>query len=101
MADLFGNPCGPDFGALTDAERRRIRRRTYAIPRGYADKPGSGPENETCGSCRHHATRHFAKVYHKCKLNQASWTGGPKTDIRVRSPACSKWEADEKEAYQG
>lgn len=63
--------------------------------RGYAAPPGSGPADETCGSCEHHATRQWAGTYHKCALMVARWTRGPGSDILVRSPACSRWEARE------
>lgn len=64
---------------------------------GYADAPGTGPQGETCGTCKHKARRVYAKVYHKCRLMQAIWTCGAATDIRVRSPACSKWEKAEEQ----
>lgn len=62
---------------------------------GYADAPGTGPAGETCGTCKHKARRVYSKTYHKCRLMQAIWTHGAATDIRVRSPACSKWEKQE------
>ncbi len=58
---------------------------------GYAAEPGTGPKNETCGSCRHHQVRSLSRSYHKCKLGPTS--GGPGTDIRVRAPACKHWTA--------
>ena len=61
--------------------------------KGYAAPPGSGPDGETCGSCKHHVVRQFAKNYHKCGLT--NYTGGAATDIRVRSPACKMWQAIE------
>lgn len=92
MTNLFGDPEIERTGARTDAERKRDYRRAAAIPRGYAAPPGTGPEGETCQSCKHIARVQHSKVYIKCRLNQAKWTGGPKTDIRARSPACAKWE---------
>lgn len=67
------------------------RGKHYVQARGYADRPGTGPAGETCGSCRHHVTKRMSKKYHKCELTRACWTGGRGTDILVRSPACSKW----------
>jgi hypothetical protein len=66
----------------------------YAGTKGYAAQPGTGPEGETCGSCKNHKVTHGSegrsrRNYHKCGL--MAWTYGPGTDIRVRSPACSKW----------
>jgi hypothetical protein len=92
-------PLIPDGPAMTPAERRKLfpksprgRSRSNPMPRGYAAEPGTGPAGETCGSCRHHAERWLARTYHKCGLMSAYWTGGGATDIRVRSPACSRWE---------
>ena len=101
MKDLFGNEVVEQEAALTPLERKRMKRRAYETPRGYADTPGTGPDGETCGSCKHHSGVRYAKFYHKCRLMEASWTGGPKTDIRVRSPECSKWETSEQETHQG
>ena len=59
----------------------------------YAAQPGTGPVGETCGSCRHKRRMSMANTWHKCELVQFGWTGGEATDIRLRTPACSKWEA--------
>lgn len=94
--DLLGRPINAKLGP-DDLSRHRIRgraKRKEPVPAGYAARPGSGPENETCGSCKHHARKRLARTYHKCGLLRAIWTGGGKTDIRVRSPACAKWEAE-------
>lgn len=81
-ADLFPDslPCGrPDRPVKTKGL--------------YAAAPGTGPEGETCGSCKHLTRRKWAKKYLKCELVQARWTRGPGTDVKARSPACAKWEA--------
>jgi hypothetical protein len=66
------------------------------IPKGlYADRPGTGPEGETCGSCNHLARKCLARTYLKCALMQGKWTGGGGTDVKARAPACSKWERRE------
>lgn len=59
---------------------------------GYADRPGSGPEGETCKTCKHYYRKTMSKAYLKCNLMRKLWTGGPRTDIKAASPACSKWE---------
>lgn len=79
------------LGGETVTVTVKPRGKHYVTPRGYAWQPGTGPEGETCGSCKHHVRRHFAKVYHKCDL--VSWTNGRATDILTKSPACKKWEA--------
>ncbi len=58
---------------------------------GYAATPGTGPSEETCGTCQHLFRKQHAKVYLKCGL--IDFSGGPATDIRSRSPACSRWQA--------
>ncbi len=63
-------------------------------PKGlYAARPGTGPEGETCGSCRHLFRNQLARTYLKCSLMRALWTGGGGSDIKARAPACSKWES--------
>lgn len=61
-------------------------------PGGYADRPGTGPEGESCGTCANcRAKRGASKTFYKCVLMLASWTGSRGTDVLLRSPACSKW----------
>ena len=62
--------------------------------KGHAWPPGTGPEGETCKSCRHYVVRHMAKTNRKCWLTRAQW-GRRGTDIRASDPACLKWEAKE------
>ncbi len=92
MTDLFGRP--DDAPAMTPKERRKFLgvKRKEPIHRGYFMPPGTGPQGKTCGSCRHLVRRQLSKVYLKCGLNEARWTGGPASDIRARSPACKAWK---------
>lgn len=91
--DMFGFvPPAPEAPAMTTAERKRMKRRAAEVARGYAAKPGTGPEGETCKSCQHNATVRQSKTFHKCALNKAAWAKSRRTDILVSSPACSKWE---------
>lgn len=70
-------------------------KRKDPTPAGYVAEPGTGPEGERCGTCRHLTrTSTTAKEYLKCGLNSARWTGGRKTDVLSRSPACRKWEPE-------
>jgi hypothetical protein len=97
--DLFGNPVVRS-GARTDAERKRERRREYERPKGYAALPGTGPAGEFCRTCKHAYARHWSKNYWKCDLIKP--THGFGTDIRLKSPACRRWEAKgENHAEQG
>lgn len=91
MTDLFG---GLPTYTTTDGRTIEAPRRGkhYVEPRGGIDRPGTGPAGETCGTCKHIVRVQHAKVYLKCGLNRAKWTGGGATDIRSRWAACSKWE---------
>lgn len=88
--DLFG--IRMRAGARTDAERRREQRRLSEQPRGYAARPGTGPAGETCKTCRHsyRVQSRSRKTFWKCGLVKE--THGAKTDIRLKSPSCSRFE---------
>jgi hypothetical protein len=61
---------------------------------GYAALPGTGPEGEKCKTCRHiRRVMGGNKAFPKCALIR--WTKGPGTDIKVGSPACSRWAPQE------
>ena len=65
--------------------------------RGYPSHPGTGPENETCRTCKFKTKRvGVAGNFLKCKLMKEIWTGGPGTDIKANSPACRYWKGKEK-----
>ena len=85
MRDMFGNE-------VSVAEARVLLGRKTTQPKGYAAPPGTGPEGETCKSCRYIYRNEMSKTYLKCELNRANWTGGPGSDIRASAPACRKWE---------
>ncbi|MDE2105414.1 MAG: hypothetical protein KGL39_49765 [Patescibacteria group bacterium] len=77
---------------LTEKQRERLRRKSPQ-QRGYAAAPGSGPQGETCRTCAHFVRRDgFAKVYLKCGLMRAHWTGGAGTDVKAGAPACREWK---------
>lgn len=65
--------------------------------RGHAERPGTGPEGETCGSCEHVRKRFTGagRAFHKCELRRASWTAGGGSDVRLKDPACGAWEKKE------
>ncbi len=80
----------PDSAIRNAALAARVKRR------GHAGQPGTGPDGETCRTCRFYTLRHFSSVYRKCGHPAApKWTGGAATDIRARDPACLKWEPDQ------
>lgn len=62
--------------------------------RGHAARPGTGPKDETCGSCMHRVSVNGGnKIFSKCQLNKRNWTRGRSSDIRKKDPACARWEA--------
>lgn len=79
--------------ALTPDERRRLLHPPKLKKTGHIAPPGTGPEGETCGSCKHKVAKGgVAGHFLKCELNRARWTGGYGTDIRARDAACRLWE---------
>lgn len=85
------------FGEIITLEVGPMRKRGRSPdpkPQGHAWTPGTGPAGETCGTCKHCYANELAKTYYKCLLTRAFWTGGRKTDIRKRDPACKMWEAE-------
>lgn len=87
-----------DTGQLTfqtmggDTVTVKARGKHYIEPRGYYQPPGTGPEGETCGSCKHIVR---GRRWLKCELSRCRWTHSRGTDILSKAPACRKWEADE------
>lgn len=69
------------------------RGKHYVKPNGYASQPGTGPDGETCGTCKHLTQFEQSKRWHKCRLTEQCWTHGRASDVLVRSPACRFWEA--------
>lgn len=88
--DLLGYPI--ESPSKADLARPTPHRKP-AVPAGYAANPGTGPTRETCLSCKYLSRESCARTYLKCWLMRKQWTGGPRTDILARSPACKLWEA--------
>lgn len=80
MTDLFGVEIKEELSKKT------------CVPRGYMARPGTGPEGETCKTCKFIARIKYSKTYLKCGLNHRKWTHGPGSDIRAGSPACQWWQ---------
>lgn len=74
------------------------KKRASTKPNGYAMRPGTGPEGETCKTCRHRVPNEnrTARTYWKCAKMRHTWTGGTGTDVRASSAACKLWEEIEK-----
>lgn len=92
MKDLFGNEIAEKIVLLS--KNGKVKRITKA--KGYAYPPGTGPAGETCKTCKHSCrVSGGSKAYWKCGLLRSVWTHGPGSDIKVKAPACKKWEKDE------
>lgn len=86
--------------ALTPAQRRELENAARSAGqkrKGHAWTPGTGPEGETCGGCKHYTrtTTGARNTFRKCELMRAHWTHGPGSDIRAKDPACREWKKDE------
>lgn len=93
--DLLSQLLDPNAPALSPAERKKVMVRIAARKKtGHAWTPGTGPEGETCGTCKHLYRKRMSKTYLKCSLVESKWTGGGGTDVKARDPACKKWERD-------
>lgn len=77
---------------LTEPEPPAVSKRQETPKRGHAWTPGTGPEGETCRTCRHLFRNRLAKTYLKCSLMRGQWTGGQGTDIRAKDKSCKFWE---------
>lgn len=65
-----------------------------AKPNGYAAPPGSGPADQTCGTCAHCRQRTVhSRHFYKCALAMHAWSRERSTDILLKSPACSRFTA--------
>lgn len=80
-SDLFGN------AATVQSKGTRREARASDLP---------GPAGEACRTCRHaYGTGHGKKTYYKCASARRAATNGPGTDIRLKDPACARWEKEE------
>lgn len=88
MKDLFGDEVTGRLPGPKDSPLKGRKLKT-----GYAAPPGTGPEGETCRTCDHRV-RHSSgdKGWYKCELVEVP--GHKATDIKLRSPACLKWEEE-------
>lgn len=85
-SDLFGDPVREPVKTTASGKRKNT------VAWGYFAPPGTGPSGETCATCKYLYRKNMAKTYLKCLRSKGKWTGGAKTDVRARSPACSGWE---------
>lgn len=60
----------------------------------YAALPGSGPIGESCRTCSNaYYVRPGHRKYYKCSLVLP--TSSINSDIRLKSPACSRWKGEQ------
>lgn len=89
------------FGVAAEhpgSEIKRYQKPKPKYPGLYAAEPGTGPDRETCRTCKHKTYKPgVAGSYLKCRLTRKHWTGGAGTDIKARTPACNKWEQHPRE----
>lgn len=82
------------FGGSEPARAQSTGRLYTPKPNGYAAQPGTGPEGETCGTCTHCRQRTArGKHYYKCGRMLAAWNRDRSTDVLLKSPACSRFDA--------
>ncbi len=98
VGDLEAAGCGQTRlrqVAMTQPELFEVGKRTpEPKQQGHYRLPGSGPEGETCKTCKYSvAPGRSLHRYYKCQLIYKGWTHGYASDIRLKDPACSGWEA--------
>lgn len=84
-----------DAEAFLRARQQQLLPVPVKFKGGYADVPGTGPEGQTCKTCRHLVRKQMAKTYFKCALMRHRWTGGGGSDVKAKAPACARWETEE------
>ena len=47
------------------------------------------PAGETCGTCANLTSHSTDKTFYKCRLVPVTF--GPRTDVRLKWPACQRW----------
>lgn len=60
--------------------------------KAHPAQPGSGPMGEFCRTCSHRRANETRARNRFWKCNLMRRTSGSATDIRMRDPACSRWE---------
>ena len=75
-----------------DVRRRERAELAIAVGRHPLGQPLREPAGETCGSCVHaEGFRYRRRTYWKCPT-VGGLTHGPGTDLRLKWPACNRWE---------
>ncbi len=75
------------------------RKHTQLRGEGYAANPGSGPADETCGTCSHLRAMSLARgrrVFKCGVLHTRHWK--PNTDIVKHAPACLHWAGESQQS---
>lgn len=85
------------FGEIPAQNIENEKPRKTTRPKGYAGIPGTGPADKKCRHCAHYiiTTIRSGRTFPKCGLMRHRWTHGRGSDIKVSSPACSRFVPDE------
>lgn len=74
-----------------------LKQQLYELKRS-GTRPEARPTTQlaangrTCRTCRHATRISYSNSFYKCGLAQNKWTHGRGTDIRLKDPACAKYE---------
>ena len=86
--DLFGNAVSSAVLNKDPAKITGTRRQARA-----SDLPG--PDGEKCRTCLHaYGIQNGKKTYFKCAIARRAPSKGPGTDIRLKDPACARWQIE-------
>ena len=78
------------FGGETPVEELGQRPPRETIKSAFRRMYGYD-ESHRCGDCRHCEAHFRQKTYYKCRLMGIS--ASEATDIRLKDPACKRWES--------
>ena len=86
-------PAPAQFSIFGGTERPKVDNPRTVPANGYAARPGTGPQGETCGTCQHCCAKTRNRTYYKCGLCVSNWSASRTSDVLLRSPACQFWAA--------
>jgi hypothetical protein len=98
LFEIEPQPLGPKD---TRSYTRRLTIRNRALLAGGVHPATKMPllptdrmpyDGARCGNCKHLTSHSHDRTWYKCSL--VPITGGPGTDIRLKWPACIKWERE-------
>lgn len=87
--DLFGKTI-TDMEKVFGAKESPLKGRKLVT--AYPAEPGTGPSGETCKTCKFKVKIRMGGVWYKCEKMRPHWSCSARTDIKMRSAACSYFE---------